>query len=372
MLSVLKRLGRISDPQYLSDSAFGNFIAHDFVFQIEPNRWSYTENIDDAQLVPFIMNDSTNAKHAKIKLNDRQMAVNLLTYDIDYIYSEGFLLDILDKCSSFSKNTIVVHQNENLKDHPDKRLVYHDAMFNIVKLYTTEYDRIIKPHERVWSIHSNKEMYRLPTIQKNKTKKFLSMAYVHELWHPRNRYRHALGEILKEFSEYGYIGEPGNRILPNSCIPEILNRVNDSGGNWYPAGDRYYQNTYLSIFVETVTQSYNSVRCITEKTYDHIGRGNFILPFAYPGIIKDLKKRGFRFPSWINYNYDEEIDNDQRFLIYINEAKRLVSKSINELHEYYIKDKEILIHNQNCFRDLPYCSLYDKIKERYDSMIVNK
>jgi hypothetical protein len=369
MLRVLQRLGRISDKEYLTDAGIQNFYAHDFLFQIDPTKWSRTINLDDAQIVPFIMNDSTNAYKSVVKVRDDQVAVNLLTYDIDYTYSEDFLLGIVSSCNQFAKNNILVHTNENLKDHPDKRLLYHDAMYNIVKLYSTEFDRISNPQEKIWTLRSKKIMYRLPEIKKTKRKKFITMAYVHELWHPRNRYRHALGEILKEFGNDGYIGDSAYRMLPNEPCEEVKRRVYDQGGNWYPVADTYYFNTYLSIFVETVTQTFNSVRSITEKTYDQIGRGNFILPFAYPGIIEDLMRRGFKFPDWIKYRYDSELDNDQRFLYYISEVKRLVSKPIEELHDLYLKDREILIHNQNVFHTLPYCNLYEKLKERIDVLI---
>jgi hypothetical protein len=367
MLSVFKRLGRINHSGYFNTRP--NFEKHDFPFQIEPESWSFADNIEDAQIVPFIMNDYTNASTATFKCRDDQLAVNMLLYEIDYTYDKAFFLRILDACKQFAKHNILVHKNLSLKDHPDKRLVYYDSLWDHVKLYYTDFDKIDKPKTKIWTMDCTSDTYTLPKIDKAMTKKYLSMSMIYDLRHPRNRYRLALRDFLsKNFKDQGYIGSEDERLPPNNPNDDMMNRLYDKnlGGAWYPVADKYYNETYITIYVETLTQKYGNVRCVTEKTFDNLAKGNFILPFGYPGLIQDITRYyGFQLPNWIDYHYDNIEDNDQRFEAYLHSVEKLCSKGLAELHGLYFNEKQILLKNRQIFYDKPYDSLYKKLKDRY-------
>lgn len=371
MLSVFKHLDRINNPRYLELQSEKNFEVHNFPFQIEPEMWSFTDKIEDAQLVPFIMNDYRNASDAVIKCKDDQLAVNMLLYEIDYTYDEAFFLRTLDACSQFAKHNVLIHKNKNLKDHPDKRLIYYDSLWDHAKLHYTEFHRVDKPSTRIWTFGCNENTYTLPNIDKVMSKKYLSMSMIYELRHPRNRYRLALRHFLYPFKGQGYVGSEDERLPPNDPSEEMMNRLYDKklGGIWYPVADRYYNETYVSIYVETVTQKYGNVRCITEKTFDNLVKGNFILPFGYPGLIRDIQDCGFQLPNWIDYYYDNIEDNDQRFDRYLYAVEDICKKSVEELHSLYLRDRHILLANRQLFYDRPFDSLYRKLKQRFDLFV---
>lgn len=370
MLNVWKRLGRVNEHFYQSTS--GNFKKHDFPFQIEKSNWKIVDDLNIADIVPYIMNNRVHADQSVISTGNNQLAVNMLIYEIDHTYSEQFFMEIVESCSKFAKHNVLVHKNRNLKDHSDTRLLYYDSLWDHAKLYFTDFDNIDEPENKIWTEYATKDIYNVPVIEKTGKKKFFSMAYVHSLRHPRNRYRAALSEVLNEYADDGYIGVEGNRILPNNPPKMIIERLKDSNaGFWYPAADQYYKDTYLSIYVETITNSMFDVRCVTEKTFDHLAKGNFILPFGYKGLIQDIVDYGFIMPSWINYYYDN-IENDEiRFHSFLYEVDMALSKSKETLHELYLKDKHILEHNQKVFFNRDFDGFYNKLKSRYD-MLVNK
>jgi hypothetical protein len=173
-------------------------------------------------------------------------------------------------------------------------------------------------------------------------------------------------------NENGYMSEPHNNKLLEPEEEGLLSawgeRNNYGGGHWWPIANRYYENSFLSIFVETITTNgdwyiQNPWKAISEKTYDPLIKGHFILPFSYTGIIADLKKKGFKFPDWINYEYDNITDNNFRFAGFLEEAKRLIKIPVDKYYEYYEKDKHILEHNRQLFFTLPYSPLYEQVKK---------
>jgi hypothetical protein len=140
-----------------------------------------------------------------------------------------------------------------------------------------------------------------------------------------------------------------------------------NNGGWYPIANHYYQGTYFSMYCETITGNENlfeetiKYRSITEKTWDPLIKGHFILPFGYMGLVDDIRSYGFKLPDWIDYSYDTLPNTDERFDSYANSAKKLLDLSIDELHELYKKDRDILVHNRELFWTRPYDSLHDKV-----------
>jgi hypothetical protein len=226
-------------------------------------------------------------------------------------------------------------------------------------------------------LHTNKDTYNIPDIATNLTKKFINASFVYPPYeHPRMKYRHLLCEFLKEFEDYGYIGSPDNRLMPNNPTKAMIHMINNGPIQWYPLADEYYQNTYLSIVVETIigietTQGIlMNTRCVTEKTLEPLIKGNFILPFGYPGLIEDLLDYGFKLPNWIDYSYDSIKDPELRFEKFKNSVRDVLSIPLSEvMTKYYAIDRiEILEHNRQVFFDRPYDDLYGKLKNAVDNL----
>ena len=127
---------------------------------------------------------------------------------------------------------------------------------------------------------------------------------------------------------------------------------------WQPIANDIYNKTVASIYVESLVGHETFVpetRSITEKTWDPLIKGHFILPFSYPGIIQDLRTiYGVEFPPEIDYSYDEILDRELRFEQFCCELKRLRKMRWAEL---YHRHRDMLAHNRQMFWDRPYHKL---------------
>jgi hypothetical protein len=123
-------------------------------------------------------------------------------------------------------------------------------------------------------------------------------------------------------------------------------------GGYMPPHNEYYKNTFVSIYGETIEQG-NSI-AVTEKTYDPLIKGHFILPFSTAGFIDFLKSKGFKFPQFINYEYDSIIDNDTRYTAWEKEVDRLLGMSLTEWKYHWDNNLNLIEHNQQLFQQTAY------------------
>ena len=66
--------------------------------------------------------------------------------------------------------------------------------------------------------------------------------------------------------------------------------------------------------------------------------------------MQKLREIGYKtFHPWINESYDEEVDNDKRFFMILDEIKRLCSMSKEEIHKWYYEMEDIFLYNQEHF-----------------------
>lgn len=89
-----------------------------------------------------------------------------------------------------------------------------------------------------------------------------------------------------------------------------------------------------------------STRVITEKTYDPLIKGHFILPFSTPHFCDMIRSRGILLPDFIDYSYDQVEDFDQRLEKWLAEVKRLLSMPIAQWRELHAKNFDLLYANQ--------------------------
>lgn len=247
-------------------------------------------------------------------------------------------------------------------------IVFNDAMFNRTKAYYENYpfpDNVWRHH---WSHPIN---YTIPANfdAQNKNKIFVSagttnsyMTIQGEVHH--RRFRSMLMEFMK--NNYGRLGHIGhgdvdinyilltNQQCPNAVIVDDLeiDRKNLLKERYSPPHNLYYQDSFISIYGESVT--YGTSIAPTEKTFDPLIKGHFILPFSCVGLIKYLRERnGFQFPDFIDYSYDCITDDGSRFQAYLDEVKRLLSIDIDTWRQHWNDNLSIIQHNQAVFQQ-PY------------------
>ncbi len=130
--------------------------------------------------------------------------------------------------------------------------------------------------------------------------------------HPRDFFR---VELIKLLSGYpGYLSDPGRGTFLVGHGESQYQRMRPQFmgyGNlgWTPAHNAYYDNTAVSIYVETLLDAHDIERdplgCITEKTWEPLIKGHFILPFGYTGMIQDLQPLyNTHLAPFIDYTYD--------------------------------------------------------------------
>ena len=147
---------------------------------------------------------------------------------------------------------------------------------------------------------------------------------------------------LHSHADYPYIHDMESLLM--APAPAILN----FGG----VHNLYYIDTFISIYGETL--EFGNSCTITEKTYDPLAKGHFILPFSTYKFLDMVVARGFKLPDFIDYSYDSIEDFDQRLASYIKEAERLLQIPLEQWHKLYQENLNLLRHNQLVFHRRDY------------------
>ena len=203
-------------------------------------------------------------------------------------------------------------------------------------------------------------MFELNEIKKSENpRKFLSPNRIYtDILNDRIYKRIALQYILQ--NENGYVNDPERGNIFESQEKMFCEGVGFEG--FSPIHNKYYESSFVSIYVETLTYlGENHMKSITEKTWNPLIKGHFILPYGYNGLIEDIKSYGFKLPDWLDYSYDNIENNIERFDMYIISIRKFLEYSIEDLKHLFIRDKHILEYNRNLFFEKPFDKLYDKI-----------
>ena len=117
-----------------------------------------------------------------------------------------------------------------------------------------------------------------------------------------------------------------------------------SNSQWFNSGNEYYIDSYFNIVTETFFEE-PALR-FSEKIYKPIiYRQPFIL-YSTPFSLRQLRSVGYKtFGDFIDESYDEIQDHEKRLDALNEEVKRLCSLSLDELHNQYVKMKDILDSN---------------------------
>lgn len=135
--------------------------------------------------------------------------------------------------------------------------------------------------------------------------------------------------------------------LSKSADPNVFCPGSGNAQKYYNIS--HIEDTYFSIISET-TPMYSEeqgTRYISEKTSKH---GISVSPFIVngeKGVLKELKRLGFKtFPEWFDESYDDMDAGIEKVLFLGEQIKNICSKSLEEVHELYIKTLSKVIHNQ--------------------------
>jgi hypothetical protein len=360
----------------LAGCYYKNFIPID----IEKKDWALVNNIQDAQFI-YIMGDKILAPNAptsvflntiiKIKNLNLRPEQKLLIFDVFHINdmrddqaAYSYTRDILQK--EIPNEFAIIHTN-----FANPLEIKYDFLWNRQKIYFTDYNYIDLSY-RTYTNNSDARNFQLTKIQKTnesycELKKFLCPIRTYPQYddQPRIQYRKRLREFIEKYSNEGYYSNPHcGTILPSENNKPEINLIE---GGWYPIANSFYNKTFFSIYVETLTRGYpNSYRSITEKTWDPLIKGHFILPFGYKGLIDHIRSYGFHLPDWIDYSYDQIEDHEERFEKFLASAEKLMNYSTIELMNLYNRDRWMLVMNRDLFWTRPYDSLHDKVRDWFN------
>ena len=118
----------------------------------------------------------------------------------------------------------------------------------------------------------------------------------------------------------------------------------------FEGGKFYKKEAYLDSYINVVTETnfLDNQLFVTDKVFHPILNYQPFLVFGCYGWLRYLKKYGFKtFHPFIDESYDEIENDGERIKFLFDEIKRLKSKSIDEIHEWYCSIKDILIYNRN-------------------------
>jgi len=334
-------------------------------------KFQIVDKPEDADIIAAALNIGKDEDWVIIKnmIKPHHVFVLFQIFHIDHFMDMNYTQDNIKKLRSVlpTKKIIIVHTDINQIDRHNA--IYYDHMFDRQKLYCTDYDKGISLPGRVWTYGCSKELYSINPIEKKLFKKFLAPMRIYH-WNstvsPRMMYRKKIKQFLsKQKDSYITDNNTSAAFLPNAVDETVLiNITGERGGIWYPISDIYYNTSLINVYTETLVLTSDGVRLITEKTYDPLIKGNFILPFGYSGLIQDILGYGFKLPTWIDYSYDKIVDDDDRFTAYMESLYKLSECTTKKLFHQAMNDWDILEHNRLVFYSRPYSYplLADKIK----------
>lgn len=377
---------KIYNPGYdKHDQLFGCYYKHFLPFDIEFKQWQKTTDITEADIIPidgssFMKPDECDIKIPLIKklnLNENQKLLFLNIFHLDNGFQDKHhykeLRQRLDE--ELDNQIAIVHTNFACNTE-----IQYDFLWNRQKAYFCDYNRY-NLKERLYTLGTDIKNFEVEEISNikliygpdNRVRKFLCPNRVYaNFTHPRLEYRKLLADFMKAYEDQGYISDPGRGYFFKTDNPKNDEYLKSGQGGWYPISNLYYQSTYFSIYCETVFGMVNGVpyMSLTEKTFDPLIKGHFILPFGYQGMIDHIKSYGFKFPDWIDYSYDSIPNNNERFKCFLESIAKLLEYSVEDLHKLYLKDKELLLHNRDVFWTTPYDNLYTKVSRFFAGQVV--
>jgi hypothetical protein len=329
MLTVL-------DPEF--DNEYQSF---QMVFDLEDNQYVYYNNKDHRNKVDILI--CNHFYHPGLSSCDIIKSYN---------YKRSFFFDIKhnheDQINHWISNIDgschdIVITNATDINLSDPRIVFYDFLFNRTKAYYSDFNW--NNETNLWYYYPSGYQIANQFTAETKNKIFVA---------PNNsrkgerKYRSLLvNELIDNYSALGHIGDNSKNLILHTQLGSL------HLGGYSPPHIDYYQNTFISVYGETI--EHGSSIAVTEKTFDPLIKGHFILPFSNSGFITFLQNHyGFRLPKFIDYSYNNIANDNKRFISYIAELKRLMNIDIDNWRKYWIENLDLIKYNQQLFYNKPY------------------
>ena len=267
----------------------------------------------------------------------------VVIYDLFHL-DDDLAETLPDKIEGFPHpNKVYLTVNAKAQHGRSYLTLFWDVLFNRSKL--VYFDPTVDLN-RVW-YYASPNSYKPNTLHTTpRSKKFIYQC------RGKNHYRANMLEHVLNHEHAGYISDVfNNRVLASHDMQQKdWNVLDPNQGLYVPIHNSYYDDSYLSVYVES---SFKTEHCVhvTEKTWEPFIKGHFILPFSNPGYIGHLREMGFRFPDFIDYSYDDELECDRRFEMVKTEFDRLMALDLNEL---YNQNFDVIQFNRQLIETLPY------------------
>lgn len=163
-------------------------------------------------------------------------------------------------------------------------------------------------------------------------------------------YRAHVDQFLKDRYEGFYNDSNNNQWLePNIQI----DNHHSFQASCAPPARHYFDQSYVTCIVETCYMNKNSI-LFSEKTYDHLIQGRAVLNFATPGFYQQLIDDGWKMPQGIDWSWNSILDDKARLAAYLHTVDKLLGQPIEELHQWFLDNRDVWLHNQNMLESKPY------------------
>lgn len=248
-------------------------------------------------------------------------------------------------------------------DQPDSVFEIRQPFVNQVKWFPEVFPEQTHRDKSIYDLHDLDEIDMLADAKRLRDSGKLPTTFTscsnvrHPNATPRDKLRYKLQKIIERYP--GYLGNysMGTPLMVNSTdhrhISGVINR--STAMCWFPLHEVYYKTSMINIFVETITYG-KDMRSITEKTWEPLIHGQFILPFGYQGMCEDIKQYGFQLPEFIDYYYDTIPDDIKRWQYYMDEVIRVLDLGFDAIHNHWLQNFDMLKHNRQVFFDKGYRS----------------
>jgi hypothetical protein len=243
----------------------------------------------------------------------------------------------------------------------NEHIIFNDFLFNRTKACYSQYPW--SPDTQLWYYQAPEAYKSLPVVKADSKKKIFVCPG--KTYNGTRKYRTKLISKLRSYDDtLGYLSNWDDnpdlflftelQTLTHSIEELKKNTPADLKKTWgySPPSSQYYQNTFISIYGESI--EYGNTIMITEKTWDPLIKGHFILPFSCCNFIKRLRDIGVLFPTFIDYSYDAEPDNERRWQLYSDEIDRLLTMDLDTWHQHWNDNLDLLLANQRYFHARDY------------------
>ena len=272
---------------------------------------------------------------------------------------EGHIAQLIKQIEQ--PNEFVITCMGNVAEHP--QIISNDFMFNRSKAYYSQFP--FSPGVTKWYNYGQLS-YIAPELTDAEHKKKIFVSPCKTYPDRPRRSRNQLRDILRdEYMNFGYLGnideDPTLFLYPHIEFPwcnnieEIETQTRPLSYSWWgycPPHNEYYRNTFVSIYSETV--EFGTHICVSEKTYDPMIKGHFVLPFSNCNFVSWVQDLGFKFPDFINYEYDSISDDNKRLEAYLVEVRRILNMPLLQWKQHYTDNINMLKHNQLMFHRRAY------------------